>query len=351
MRTLILPVAGASSRFPGMRPKWLLTMPDGSLMIETSVAKLNLTNIDQIVIIALQQHLDRYISATVLEDIFYARFQKNTIIVSLDEPTNGQAETVSVGISKANIDGPILIKDCDNQFCMCWDGNNSIGVLDLNNTQLINAANKSYIKLDDHQNVVDIVEKNVISNLFCVGAYGFESALEFLDVANRLLHEYSHEVYTSHVIFDMLLNGNVFKPNTIHDYLDFGTLAEYRSVQTSTSTIFCDVDGVLLENGSKFGPSGWRTKPIEKNINALKSKLVSKDSFLIITTSRPETEKGYISEILASYDVYPDHWVFNLPHCKRLLINDFSRTNPFPSAIAVNLPRNTSDLDQYLDNA
>ena len=37
MKTLILPVPGRSSRFPGMRPKWLLTMPDGKLMLEKHV--------------------------------------------------------------------------------------------------------------------------------------------------------------------------------------------------------------------------------------------------------------------------------------------------------------------------
>ena len=36
MKNLILPVAGQSSRYPNMRPKWLITMPDGKLMIEKS---------------------------------------------------------------------------------------------------------------------------------------------------------------------------------------------------------------------------------------------------------------------------------------------------------------------------
>ena len=29
---LILPVAGMSSRFPGVKPKWLLTHPNGNLL-------------------------------------------------------------------------------------------------------------------------------------------------------------------------------------------------------------------------------------------------------------------------------------------------------------------------------
>lgn len=37
MRSLIIPCGGKSSRFPNMRPKWLLTHPDGQLMIQKAV--------------------------------------------------------------------------------------------------------------------------------------------------------------------------------------------------------------------------------------------------------------------------------------------------------------------------
>ena len=38
MATLIIPCAGKSSRYPGIKPKWLFTHPDGKLMLEKSVA-------------------------------------------------------------------------------------------------------------------------------------------------------------------------------------------------------------------------------------------------------------------------------------------------------------------------
>ena len=37
MKYLIIPAAGQSTRYPNLRPKWLLTMPDGQLMIEKCV--------------------------------------------------------------------------------------------------------------------------------------------------------------------------------------------------------------------------------------------------------------------------------------------------------------------------
>ncbi len=60
MFTLILPVAGRSSRFPNMRPKWLLTMPDGKLMIEKSVEQIDLAVFDRVVIVCLKEHLEKY---------------------------------------------------------------------------------------------------------------------------------------------------------------------------------------------------------------------------------------------------------------------------------------------------
>ena len=36
--------------------------------------------------------------------------------------------------------------------------------------------------------------------------------------------------------------------------------------------------------------------------------------------------------------------IMGLPHAKRLLINDFSETNSFPTAEAINIYRNSSDL-------
>ena len=64
---LLLPVAGKSSRYPDLRPKWLLTLPDGQLMIEKSLSGISKKNIDEIVIIMLEDHL-KFISIVQLND-------------------------------------------------------------------------------------------------------------------------------------------------------------------------------------------------------------------------------------------------------------------------------------------
>jgi hypothetical protein len=42
-----------------------------------------------------------------------------------------------------------------------------------------------------------------------------------------------------------------------------------------------------------------------------------------------------------------DELVMGLPHCQRVIINDFARSNPYPSCKAINIPRNTDDLKEY----
>ena len=55
MINLILPVAGQSSRYPNMRPKWLITLPDGKLMIEKSVENFNLNVFNKVYVVVLKE--------------------------------------------------------------------------------------------------------------------------------------------------------------------------------------------------------------------------------------------------------------------------------------------------------
>ena len=70
MRTLIIPCGGKSSRFPNMRPKWLLTHPDGLLMIQKAIGCVNLDSFDRVVIVILQHHIDKYDADLIVNQAF-----------------------------------------------------------------------------------------------------------------------------------------------------------------------------------------------------------------------------------------------------------------------------------------
>ena len=51
---------------------------------------------------------------------------------------------------------------------------------------------------------------------------------------------------------------------------------------------------------------------------------------------------------MIKYDIPYDQLVMGLPHCKRVLVNDFARSNLYPSCEAINIPRNSETLEEYL---
>ena len=53
---LIVPMAGKSSRFPEMRPKWMLTHPNGRFMGIEAILGLNCDDFKSIVYVILKEH-------------------------------------------------------------------------------------------------------------------------------------------------------------------------------------------------------------------------------------------------------------------------------------------------------
>ncbi|WP_431312612.1 hypothetical protein [Psychromonas marina] len=331
-----------------MRPKWLLTMPDGKLMIEKSIEGLDLTLFDRIVIVCLKEHLEKYTSEENVINSFSACTGIKPELAILDEPTSSQSETIYSAIGKASIKGAIFIKDCDNVFTCDAKPINAVSTIDLNDVELVDAKNKSYVEVDSLGIISNIVEKDVISNFFCCGGYSFENAAEFCRIYESI--DSDEEVYISHIIYKMLLDEAEFKLISANTYLDWGTLREYRHYCKKHFTLFCDVDGVLLKNGSKFAKNGWRTEGITKNLEKIAALQNEGYLYLVLTSSRPESEEAYTIEELKKYGVRTDRCLFGLPHTRRYLVNDYSPTNPYPSAVSINIERDSDILDSMFDD-
>ena len=148
----------------------------------------------------------------------------------------------------------------------------------------------------------------------------------------------------------MILNQHIFKYKEVSDYIDWGTVREFRNFQRKYISLFCDFDGCLVINGSKFGKQGYDTKCIYENLNTISKILATGFAELIITTSRPKDQKKNIKNILKKFNIKAKYILTDLLHSKRALINDFSETNPFPSSIAINLERDSNKLSSILIN-
>ena len=347
---LILPVGGNSTRYGLGRPKWLLTLPSGRLMIEEAVKGLNCSTVTSIVIIAIKGRFEQYISENKLVELLTKSANCPVSMITLDAPTSHQPETVYKGLLKFEDDFPFIVKDCDNYFDFEPSPCNGVCYVDLNNVDNVTARNKSFISFNDLKIIEKIIEKKVISSAFCVGGYSFASKNSYISAYNEIKNDIE-DLYLSHIIFHMIAGGDKFYAIPVKNYIDWGTIREFKSYQAQSASLFLDFDGVLVENSSKFSEKPWSYIPLEDNLSFLSEFLRdSPDSVVIITTSRPSEERNNIKTFLLEHGIVPTAIITDLPHCKRLLVNDFSASNSYPTALAISVPRNLENLRSYISN-
>lgn len=218
MRTLIIPCAGQSTRYKTKRPKYFLNHPSGDLMCFESIKGLPLDTFDKIIMVTLEKYLTDDVKQEIENN---TKHFDNFELVVLQQDTNSASDTISQTIKKVGIEGEIYIKDADDYFDVNELNPNQVCVFSLNETKNITPGNKSYVKKTDNNQILNIVEKKVISSDFCCGLYSFESAKDFVSTYKKI--QMVGEVYISHVIYQMLLDGKQFYSNQVSNYIDWGT--------------------------------------------------------------------------------------------------------------------------------
>lgn len=343
-------MAGKSSRFPNMRPKWMLTHPTKNrFMVVEAISGLNLDFFDKIYFITLQEHEDQYrFSSGLVRELAELGVRAKSHIAYLQNQTSSQSETVATLIEGKNIEGFVYIKDSDNYFESEIRDSNCVSYFNLNNQDNINARNKSYVRLDKNNIVTNIVEKDVISSTFSCGGYGFSDAKEFVDSYNKL-STMEGECYISHVIYDMMLSGTKFSGNEVTNYKDWGTLDVWNNYKKQYKTLFLDIDGTIVTNSSiQFPPYVGTGEPLRNNIKHLRELYDEGKIYIVLTTSRPEFMRETTIEEMNRHGMPFNQLIMGLPHCKRVVINDFAKSNAYPSCEALNIPRNNDNLSDYL---
>jgi len=268
-------------------------------------------------------------------------------IVLLPEQTDSQSETVYTFLSGYDLDGFIFIKDSDGFYRCDVEERNQVAYFDLNDMDDINARTKSYVDLDVNDVVTNIVEKKVISSTFSSGGYGFADAKQFCETFEKL-QDMDGECYISHIIFEMMLSGSTFYGTKTTDFKDWGTLDAWNKYKSQYKCLFVDIDGTLITNSSHhFPPYVGSGEPIENNIDYLADLYEQGRAKIVLTTSRPERLRQITITELQTKGIPYDELVMGLPHCQRVIINDFARSNPYPSCKAINIPRNTDELKDY----
>ena len=339
---ILIPAAGLSTRFPNMRPKYSLSDYTGKMMFERAVAPF--VGNHNITIGLIKENEDRYSICN-----YVAEAYPNLIdVVILENRTSGPADTVYQMLSQMDINPSeeIFIKDCDSFFEHTYQEGNYVCVSSIKEHKVLNRlGEKSFVQLNNQGIIISIIEKQVVSDKFCVGGYKFESAQVFADAFKQLQDNNIKEIFVSNVIEQCLHNKLIFKESTVSEYYDVGTATEWFAFNDK-ATIFCDIDGTIIKAQSRKEMKDAPV-PIAENIARLKE-LQAGGSVIIFTTARAQSAYSEVEEMLTKLGFTNFRLITGLPNTKRVLINDYNEANPFPRAIAINIKRDHNNLSDFI---
>ena len=244
--TLILPMAGAGSRFSmkGYKdPKPLLNVC-GSPMIIQAVNCLPETC--HKVFVCLEEHLTKYNVKDVLEDNY-----KKCNVISIHDITQGQACTTEIGINKSKLDlnKPILISACDNGVYYNKDkyqqllDDESIDIIVwsfVNNPTSKNNPNMyAWLETDTNDNIKSVSCKkfnslihNIKTSHVIIGTMFFRKTKYFIDGLQKNYNENirsNGEFYVDDVINQNIKDGLNVKVFQVDNYICWGTPDDYET--------------------------------------------------------------------------------------------------------------------------
>lgn len=101
-------------------------------------------------------------------------------------------------------------------------------------------------------------------------------------------------------------------------------------------TIFCDIDGCLIEHQNHYSSP---PKLLKGTLEKLKE-WDRRGCKLILTTGRRESSRKITEKFLSKNDITYDHLIMGIGPHTRVLINDTRPDSPDETALAINLPRN-----------
>lgn len=230
--------------------------------------------------------------------------------------TGGAAETLNIALRELTCpDTPILSLDGDNFYTTdilsLWNSENKVIVFeDIRDNPIF-----SYVQIQG-ENVVNIVEKQKISNYACTGAYGFASYKQLFHYTQKILdHNITHkgEYYISTAIQEMLKDNIRFQYAPIHvgDWHCLGTPIQvkqfynnfpkmtslHKSLQIKKLRVCFDLDNTLV-TFPKRKDDYTSVEPITQNIAFLRYLKELGHTIIVYTARRMNTHAGNTGKVL-----------------------------------------------------
>lgn len=247
MNTLIVPCLGRKTI--DNQPQYLLRHPNGKLLIERSIEGIFPELYDKIIFAILKDDSIKYNAKEIIENELADKYSID--ICEFDKLTSGPAETVYKTIKEKNIDGSIVVKDSDNYIKLeeQMEGNFIAG-LDLNNSvrDVHNLRNKSFLIINEQNNILDIIEKQIKSEIIGLGLYGFKNVQDFVSAYEKL-DDMSYPIdslYLSHIISYLIgYSQRIFHYISSIEYENWGDERLWKDMQRDYTLYFIDLDNIF----------------------------------------------------------------------------------------------------------
>lgn len=257
---VIIPVGGTGQRFRDdgyKKPKALIDV-QGRPMISYLLDNLNTDNIDYVFVPYNKEYTEYGFESFLIENYPQIDFR----FFCLASGTRGAAETINIGIKNLNEerDLPAICLDCDSHYTCdiikLWNGQNCVFSFEDPSESPI----YSYVTTNSSNEVLDIKEKEKISNNACTGAYGFKSIDELRRYTSVIIEgniTQKSEFYTSGVIKEMINDKYTFMNIGIRNknYFSLGTP---KQVDQYEHPFVFDLDGTLVDTDDIYIPV-WNT--------------------------------------------------------------------------------------------
>jgi len=251
---IIIPICGKGKRFSEkgyLMPKPLIKIMDKA-MINYVLDNLKINKNDHIFLI-YSYNLDNYDFYKIIKSKY-----SNIFLIKIEKETRGAAETLYLGLkdilTNYKYHKKTLVLDCDTFYT-----ENIVDIFRNSNNNLVFYVQKhdepaiySYIKLDYSDNIIQIAEKNKISNNANTGAYAFKNIRKLYKYCGYVVDEnirFGDEMYTSCVINELIKSGDeIFKGYELCEKSVFslGTPEDVENYINNIHVFLFDLDGTLV---------------------------------------------------------------------------------------------------------
>ena len=348
---ILIPMAGAGSRFykNGIKtPKPLIKVNDKTL-IEHSVGSLGIDGKYIFITRKYEDPKDNEDLTTLLKQL-----DPDCVEIQIDKVTSGCSETCLYAKDYIDNDDELIITNCDQ--LMNWDANTFTEMVsspDADGAVVLFRSKdpkNSFAEISgDH--IVNIVEKNPISDNALVGIHYWKKGSDFVESSENLLRHfrisglpecyisetYNYLIERQKKILPFFISKNAYIPlGTPEDVSIYvGKLKEFYT--DKPKSIFCDIDGTVIKHCHKFSDLHRIDPEVLSGVTSKFDEWDSKGYTIILTTARKESAREMTESHLKSLGLCWDQLIMGVSSGIRVIINDKLKDDDKDRAIAINL--------------